>query len=85
VKETRSTEEKMADYKKTKQDIINRAETDTNFCDELKTDPKGTIEKYFPQADGSTIPPKMNIVVVEDSENTVYINVVPPDTNVDAY
>ncbi len=75
----------MADYKKTKEDIINRAETDPKFLDELKKDPKGTIEKYFPQSDGSTIPPKMNIVVVEDSENTVFINVATPDTVVRDY
>lgn len=75
----------MADYKKLKEDIINRAEADPKFLDELKKDPKGAIEKYFPQADGSTIPPKLNITIVEDGENTVFINVVPPGISVKEY
>ena len=75
----------MTDYKKTKQDIIDRAESDSGFRDELKKDPKGAIEKHFPQSDGSTIPPKTNIVIVEDSENTVFINISPPDAIKAAY
>ena len=73
-------EEKVADHKKIKQDIINKAEIDSKFCDELKKNPKGAIHKHFPQADGSTIPAEMNVVVVEDSENTVFINIDPGGT-----
>ncbi len=65
----------------TKQDIIDKAESDSKFLEELKKDPKGAIHKHFPQSDGSTIPTEVNIVVLEDSANTIFINVDPSNPN----
>lgn len=75
----------MADFSKVKEDIIKRAGIDSSFRDELVNDPKGTIEKYFPNADGKKIPEKMNIVVCEDRENTVFINVSSGDVSEKLY
>ncbi len=72
-------EGKMTDLRRTKEDIINRAETDPVFHAGLLDDPKSTIQKYFPQPDGSSLPSGLKFVVVEDSEDTVFLNLVQPD------
>ena len=69
----------MTDHVKLKEKIIKKAETDAKFREELKKDPKAAIEKHFPQADGKKIPANLNIVVTEESENTVYLNIAPND------
>lgn len=66
------------DYKSSKDAVIKKAETDPDFLAELKNDPKGAIEKHFSYLLPEPIPQKFNIVVVEDSEFTVFLNIVPP-------
>jgi len=75
----------MSEFLKMKENIIKKAEADLEFRNELKVDPKGAIEKHFPQADGKQIPQKINLVVCEDSENTIYFNIVPTDFHPDVY
>ncbi len=75
----------MSDFLKMKESIIKRAEADLDFRKELKEDPKGAIEKYFPHEEGKKIPEKINLVVCEDSENTIYLNIAPDDFHTDAY
>jgi len=69
----------MADYYSEKEKVIKLAETDPKFREELKKDPKAAIEKYFPHPDGKKLPGEMKIVVVEDSADTVYINISSTD------
>ena len=59
----------------TKRDIIEKAESDPIFLAEFKKDPKGAIQQAFPQSNGDTIPSNVNLVVLEDSANTIYFNI----------
>ncbi len=62
-----------------KKKVIKLAEADPKFREELKKDPKAAIEKHFPHTDGKKLPDEINIVVVEDSGDTVYINISSTD------
>ncbi|MBU2510108.1 NHLP leader peptide family natural product precursor [bacterium] len=75
----------MADYYSEKDKVIKLAEADTKFKEELKKDPKAAIEKHFPLPDGKKIPDKINVVVVEDSADTVYINISSTDAVKSSY
>lgn len=53
--------------------LIEKAMKDELFRDQLKTDPRGTIEREL----GITIPPSINLTVMEETPQTVYL--VLPD------
>ena len=70
----------MANFLEEKAKVIKLAEADAKFREELKRDPKGAIEKHFPHPEGKQLPQKLNLVVCEDRENTIYINISPSDS-----
>lgn len=75
----------MADFIKLKESILKRANADLEFRLELKKDPKGTIEKYYPDPSGQKIPQRLNIVVCEDNDTTIYLNIMPSGFHPDCY
>lgn len=65
----------MTNFYSQKDQVVKLAESDPKFRAELKTNPKSAIEKFFPHPEGKKIPEEINIVVVEDTADTVYINI----------
>jgi len=74
----------MADFLELKTEVIKKAQGSLKFRKELKEDPKGAIEKHFKhlaEEGQEEIPRKINIVVCEDNDTTIYINVTPIQTS----
>ena len=59
----------MNHKKQFEQQIIEKAMKDERFRDQLKSDPRGTIEREL----GIKIPASMNLNVLEEEHNKVYL------------
>lgn len=54
---------------KTRQEIMARAAEDSSFRNQLKSDPKGTLEREL----GGTLPDNVKISVLEETPDQVYV------------
>jgi len=65
----------LKDLYKRKAEVIALAESDSSFRNQLETDPKTAIENLYP-AQGE-LPADLTITIVKDSDQEIFINLVP--------